>query len=398
MKARTTTVSAVLWGLLLGLAVCTQTAWARPPLRDLKRERAAADALFTNAVLHTLRLEISQDGMAALRRDHRKPVLATLREGDRVYSDVAVHLKGSAGSLRGLDDKPGFTLNFTRFESGERFHGLRKFHLNNSVQDGTYLSDQFASDLFRAAGVPSARTAHAVVELNGRKLGLYVILEAMDRDFLAQYFQETRGNLFGQQGGCEITDRIDRMEGSGPLDYAPLRRLAAAVQQQDRARRWEQMRKTLDLDRFLSFMAVEVMLCDWDGYTFARHNYRVYHDVDTDRIVFLPHDKDQIMGDPNVPIVPGVNGIVAQAVLNTPEARVLYRQRIEEVFTNHFQLALLTNRLSQVVNSVAVGLKAYNPNLALDFVNNANSLKDRIINRSRSLARQFHPPPPKKKE
>jgi len=85
--------------------------------------------------------------------------------------DVALHLKGSAGSFRPVDDKPGLTLILSRGESGGRFHGLRKFHLNNSVQDPTYLSEAVSGGLFRAAGVPAARAAHAVVELNGRKLG-----------------------------------------------------------------------------------------------------------------------------------------------------------------------------------------------------------------------------------
>ena len=30
-------------------------------------------------------------------------------------------------------------------------------------------------------------------------------------------------------------------------------------------------------DRFLSFLATEVMLCHWDGYALNRNNFRVYH-------------------------------------------------------------------------------------------------------------------------
>ena len=382
--------------VLLGVFCFGLSSFGRRPPRSPQQDRAEADAFFTNGGLHKLRLEISPQGLDSLRREPRKPVKAILREDDRVYDEVSVHLKGSAGSFRPVDDpKPGFTLNFTHFESGARFHGLRKFHINNSVQDGTWLSDMIAADIFRGAGVPAPRYGHAVVELNGRRLGLCVIMEALDRDFLSRYFQNPRGNLYGQAGGCEITDHIERMEGSGPLDWADLRPLIQAVQQGDAVRRWDQMQKALDVDRFLSFMAVEVILCDWDGYTFARHNYRVYHDLDTDRCVFMPHDKDQIMGDPNVPIMPGVQGMVAQAVLNTPEPKRLYRERIEQVFTNVFKVQVLTNRICQTISKIEPTLKAYDANLARDFVNNANSLRDRIVNRAEGLARQF-PPPAKK--
>src|SRR5207249_5753789 len=67
----------------------------------------------------------------AVFRLKKKNVLATVREGDRVYTNVAVHLKGHLGSFRPVDSKPAFTLNFDKNAKGQRFHGLQKIHLNN---------------------------------------------------------------------------------------------------------------------------------------------------------------------------------------------------------------------------------------------------------------------------
>jgi hypothetical protein len=334
-------------------------------------------------------------GLASLRKEPRRYVNATLHEGETVYTDVAVRLRGSAGSFRNVDDKAGLSLNFTRHEASSPFHGLRKFHLYNSVQDPSYFSEWLCGDLFRAAGVPAPRVAHAVVELNGRKLGLYTLVEGADRLFLSRYFQNTRGNLYGQSGGCEITDPIERMEGDGPLDRAELKRLAAAVQDPDPVRRLERMRRTLDLDRFLAFMALEVLFSHWDGYTFARHNYRLYHDRDTDRVVFLPHDLDQMMGDPNVPILPNVNGLVAQAVLKTPETRRLYRERFGHIFTNLFQVSVLTNRLNQAAARLLPAVREYNKELARDVENHVAGLRSRIVNRAQGIERQLRLPEPR---
>ncbi len=380
----------VLLGIFLGLA----DAQARLTPRDKRKDNAAADAFFATNGVVILRIEIPEAGLASLRKTPRKFVSATVREGDRVYEDVGVHIKGSAGSFRGLDDKPGLTLSFSTFEAADYFHGLKKLHLNNGAQDGTYLSEMTCANLFRAAGVPAGRASHAIVELNGRKLGLFVLVEGMEKQFLGRHFKNPNGSLYGQSGGGDVSDALERMEGNDPLTRADLRALTAAANEPDAARRLEALRKTLDIERFLSFMALEVMLCHWDGYTFARHNYRVYHDLDTDRMLFFPHDMDQMMGDLNIAIEPGVNGLVAQAVMRTPELRAAYRQRFGQIFTNHFQATVLTNQIHQVVQRALPVMKAYNPNLARDFENNSAGLKNRIVGRAQSLARQFGQPPP----
>jgi spore coat protein H len=357
--------------------------------------RAQADALFTNGVVLNLKIEIPATNVTQLGKEPHKYVLATLREGAAVYADVALHLKGSAGSFRPINDKPGFTISFKAFESDTNFHGLTRFHLNNSVQDGTYLSDWFCGELFRRAGVPAPRYAHALVELNGRKLGLYVLMEGMDREFLQYYFQNTRGNLYGQSGGGDITEALERMEGKGPLDRADLKSLVEAVQETDAGKRWPRLREKLDVDRFISFMVMEVMLCDWDGYTFASHNYRVFQDLDTGRMVFLPHDKDQMIGDQNLPFLPvQAGGMVARAIAQTPEARLKYRERFGLLFTNVFKAPALTNEINQLVARLLPGLRAYDSNFARDFVNNAESLKNRVLSRRQGLEEQFGVPAP----
>ncbi len=381
-------------GVILALLVGAAATTAGAARRDAQKDRAEVDAVFSNASVFHLALEIPKAGLESLRRSPHKYVTATLREGEKVYQDVAIHLKGSVGSFRQVDDKPGLTLNFDLLEATDCFHGFRKFHLNNSVQDPSYLSELICGDLFRAAGVPAARVAFALLEINGRKLGLFVLKESFEKEMLSRYFQNPRGNLYGQPGGCEITDRIERTEGKGPLDWADLRALAAAVQESDPAKRWRRLQERLDVERFISFMALEVMLCHWDGYTFARHNYRVYHDLDTDRMVFFPHDLDQMMGDPNVPIVPGANGLVAQAILKTPESRRRYLERLNEIHTKLFRAPALTNRIAQLVTQLTPTLKAYDPNLAREFANQAQNLKNRVVARAQNLERQLRPPTP----
>src|SRR5206468_10536809 len=102
------------------------------------RRLASSDEFFASPQISELKIEITGTNLSALQQRNREYVRATVREGDTVYKDVAVHLKGAAGSFRGLDDPqqgPALTLNFDKFHEHQKFHGLDKIHLNNSVQD-----------------------------------------------------------------------------------------------------------------------------------------------------------------------------------------------------------------------------------------------------------------------
>jgi spore coat protein CotH len=278
---------------------------------------------FTNGIIPHLVIEIKGTNLANLQRNDRVSVRATVRDGDTVYEDVGIHVKGAAGSRRSLSENPALTLNFDKFQEHQKFHGLDKIHLNNSVQDGSLMSELLCGYLFRAAGVPAARTTHARVRLNGRDLGLYVVKEGFNKSFLRQYFKNVNGNLYDGGFLREISEPLQQMSGNETNGYAPLQAVVAAAQEPDPAKRMQRLERVLDLDRFLSLMAMEVMTWHWDGYAMKRNNYRVYHDPDTDRIVFFAHGMDQMFWEPNGPVLPpNLDGLVARSRHLPPDALV----------------------------------------------------------------------------
>jgi beta-fructofuranosidase len=376
---------------LAGALAASRPGFAADAAAPTKKElnRAAADAFFTNGTLYHFALEISEENIESLRKAPREYVPAKLRAGNEVLTNIAVHLKGGSGSFRKVDDRPGLTLDFNRYEDGGRFRGLKKLHLNNCNQDPTRLSEFIGGQLFREAGVPAARAAHAVVELNGRRLGFYVALESMDDVFLARNFKDKKGNLYGQTRGCDITDPIERMEGETPLTHEDLKALLAAVQETNLQARVQAMEQRLDMVEFISFMAMEIIVGHHDSYTLARHNYRIYHDPGAEKISFLPHDLDQLMRRPNFGIVVPTRGIVAQAVMNTPELAARFQTRAGWLVTNVFAVPRLTQHVDRAVAALLPGLQAYDAEIAAAFTNTAAEFKARLINRGLGLQRKI---------
>jgi hypothetical protein len=350
----------------------------------------AADFFSDGPIAH-LQITIPPDGISQLRTNAREYVKATVREGTNNWTAVGIHLKGSIGSFRNLEGKPAFTLSFDRFIPGQRFYRQRKIHLNNAVEDPSYMNELIGGELFRRAGIPAPRATHALAELNGRPLGLYVLKEAFTEDFLAQYFRHPDGNLYDiAREGHDVNELMEKDFGKGPTDRSDLESLAAAALEPDFRRRQERFARTLDVDRFLSFMAMEILVGHRDGYSLARNNFRVYQDVDSGRMVFLPHGMDQLFGNPRSTIYPKMNGLVARALMDLPENRIAYRQRCALLTTN----VLRPEKINQYLDRALSHLRsAVDLEMAANLDREARALKERIASRFAQVEKQLEQGP-----
>lgn len=330
------------------------------------------------------------------RGGERPEVLATVREGGRVYTNVALHLKGAAGSFRPFDDKPALTLNFDKGDADQDFHGFTKISLNNSVQDPSYISEKLCRELFVAAGVPTPQSDHATVLINGRDLGLYVLVEGWGKRFLKRHFKDVRGNLYDSGFVQDVDGNMTANSGENREDHSDLERLAQAAQESNSKVRWEKLNQVLDMDRFISMVALEIMTCHWDGYSRNRNNFRVFHDRTTDRMVFMPHGMDQMFGwgqsSPNDSLRPSMQGLVARAVASTPEGRKLIDDRIRRFHQELFDEEKMVQRVTEIAAHLRPTLAAYSEHLAREHDDAVANLTQRIRERGHSIADQLAAP------
>ena len=328
-------------GLLAGLVLSeghAATNRPAPPRKKIDR----SEVFFADPVVRLFQIEVSDAARLSLERSPRTYVAGTVCEGDQVFTNVGLHLKGM-GSFRPIEEKPSLVLNFDKFVPDRDYSGITKLMLNNSVQDSTYLAELLATGLFRDAGVPAARVTHARVRLNGRDLGLYTAIEGMNKRFLKRHFPDATGNLY--EGYLrDITYRLDQ-DGGTNTTQADVRALLAACRLRDPAARFQALRQRLDVERFVSFAAMEMLIAHWDGYTLKTNNYRLYHDPATDQMVFIPHGMDAVFRRLNVPVTPPMRSTVSRALFQTAEGRRLYEDRLRVLYTNVFRLEIITNRM-----------------------------------------------------
>src|SRR5262249_46674052 len=152
----------------------------------------------------------------------------------------------------------------------------------------------------------------------------------------------------------DLNSPLQLLSGKGDVkDRADLKALYAAAEEKDPKVRFQKLEKLLDMDRFISYLALEVITFDWDGYPFTRNNYRVYHDPKEDKIIFIPSGMDQILR-PNAPplLLPAppwtFQGVVARKLFETPQGRERYLARVKELMKDVYHPDSLCKRVDEV--------------------------------------------------
>ena len=362
-----------------------------------------SSVFFNSGEVPRLTITLGKAEFDSLVKEPRKYVRCTVTDSEtNVYRDVGVKLKAGIGSFRPVTDRPAMTLNFDKYNKHQRFHGLDKLNLNNSVQDSTLCHELLGSLLFRAAGLPVARVAHARVELNGKMLGVYVLMEGLDTGFLRLNFGNGFGTLYDGSFHEITDDNIPKRASSKNNKSDDIKALKTALEEKDPVKRRQRLELVLDVDRFLSFMALEAMACHWDGYCNAKNNYRVYHDPTTDKLVFIAHGMDQIFGDPNYGLQQG-NGWVARALTETPEDKRQYFLRVQQLRQSVCKEEMLTNTVLRVAARLKPVFEEFDPNAARGHADAVADLCRRIAARGVNIDRQlgtllglpWEPKPPK---
>jgi spore coat protein H len=356
---------------------------------NIEKELRKADAVFDQQAIPSFAFDFKAEEWDYLAHDERRYAEAVLTYAEgKTIKGVAVKLKGSAGSFQGRDAKPGLTVSFEKYKNAERFQGLAKFHLNNGAQDASLLNEQIAGEMCRAAGVPASRCTHAFVKWQGRDLGLYLLKEAFTRDFLAKFFKDPNGDLY-DGGFCHDIDVAMQKDLGDEKVRDNVKDLIGACQEGNPQKRWERVEKIVDVDKFLSFLAMESILSHWDGYNFNRNNYRVYFDATTGKAVFFCHGMDQTFNDPNAPAIRDSGAMVGQAVLSNPAWKAKLPERVREIYENVLKPVDWPGRVVEVGNLVKASLEKKNPQWAKDYQNQINAARDRVAQRIASVGKQL---------
>ena len=213
--------------------------------------------------------------------------------------------------------------------------------------------------------MPAPRTALAEVTLTvpgehqKAYLGLYTLVEPVDRAFLKDRFHTDKGLLLRPQGlrGLDfLGDDWEKYRGPyrplaepTPEEAKRLIEFVRLVQQGDDEQFRKEIASYLDVDEFLRFMAVQAMIANADGFFTLGYNYSLFLDPKTNRFVFIPGDQelsfanflmmgsaDQLM-DMSLARPYGGQNRLADRLLAIPDVRDAHQKVVKELASTVFR-------------------------------------------------------------
>jgi spore coat protein CotH/Ca2+-binding EF-hand superfamily protein len=233
--------------------------------------------------------------------------------GGQVLKGVGLRFKGGGtyvSSQRGL--KRPFKIDFDRYDEELSWAGLKKLSLNNHSMDPTGVREALSYEVYRAAGVAAPRTAFAEVTLTvpGKHdkavLGLYTLVEPVDKAFLKANFGSSKGMLlkpervgaFDHLGNdwAAYESRYQPKTTASKKDQQRFIALTRLIHQADEETFNKEIGKQLDVERFLRLLATTVAISAMDSFLITGHNFYIYLDPKTDRFVVVPWDLDLGLG------------------------------------------------------------------------------------------------------
>jgi spore coat protein CotH len=243
-------------------------------------------------------------------------VKADVELDDEKLNDVGLRFKGNGTyMMSAAGRKRPFKIDFDRFVDGQKFHGMQQFNLHNNVMDPTHVRQALSYRVFEAAGIASPRTAFAEVSLtidgecDREPLGLYTLVEEIDKAFLRRHFQTDKGMLLKPEGtqGLEYKGEdwaaYSWFEPKSKPKKAESQRLidlTRLIHKADDEQFRREIGTLLDTDQFAKFLAANTLLANMDSFLTQVHNYYVYLPPKLDKFpnkfVFLPWDMDLSMG------------------------------------------------------------------------------------------------------
>ena len=236
-------------------------------------------------------------------------VKSTVKFNDKEWKNVGFRLKGNSSLSQAWGSgiyKLPFKLEFDQFEDeiaevkNQRFYGFKEFSMSPGQGDNSLMRDKIVNDLFRDAGIPTAKTAFYKIYIDfgdGLKYcGVYTMVEVIDDSMVKTQFGEKSGNIYKPESDFKSFTQslFEKKNNETAADYSDVKAVIAALNASNRTSdpsTWRaNLEKSFDVDHFLKYLAINNTIVNWDVYGAMAHNYYLYTPQKTGKVTWIPWD------------------------------------------------------------------------------------------------------------
>ncbi len=330
--------------------------------------------LFNNSFLHQIKFEsatISEDALWNNLDDTYTLVDMTI-DGELVDS-VGIRRKGYTSNAS--PQKP-IKIDINRFISSKKYDGLKKFNLHNNFKDDFLQRERLAYDLYRRAGLPSPRTSYAEVYFGDNFVGLYLVVEQIDKTFLKHNFPSDNGSLIKAEPPGIVPGTMLEVKEGTMNEFNNFRNNVTC----------SNLGTYVNLRNYLKQMAVDIIIEDWDGYAYNRHNFYVYYEPKSGLLNFINYDHNYAFAvdEPNKYLYPIATFPTSVSFLEDPVLKSMYEETLCELLSYLLDSDYISDQAHSnydLLNLNTNGIKAQSPDAIIQYISERKRwLQDTLSN------------------
>lgn len=253
----------------------------------------------------------------------------------------------------------------------------------NRNWDPTYITEKFSLDLFNAFGVFAAKTTlvRLLIQIDDvtHDYGIYTAFEPIDDNFVKRRLSKeaSEGNLYKvlwqmygpanlshpiPSGAVGIKDEsrnyrpsYDLKTNKAVADHTMLRQFISEINAKTGESFISYIEQHFEVDMFLRYLAVGVLLGNPDDYRAMANNYYLYQNSETGKWMMIPYDYDHGMGQgwDGAPVFsnwsidadiyhwgnlnahmlsqPNYPHVLVDKILNIPTYQIIYENYLDEL-------------------------------------------------------------------
>ena len=306
----------------------------------------SSDDLFDPLVLGRVDLQMHSADWAKLKQNFQAN---DYYPADFVWNGQTVRNVGIRSRGRGSRNanKPGLKVDFDQYVDKQEFLGLKSLVLDNLAQDPSGIHETVTMRFFERLGIYAPRETHVKLFVNNEYIGLYGLIESIDKKFLKRAFgvigDDTQNDgwlyefvwqdhwLFTDLGTDlrEIALRFDATTHESKSDeekYRQIQELITLSNQTPVDRFVEVIGPRFDLPGFIRFVAAQAYVGETDGFlgAFGVNNFYLYRLENQIKHVLIAWDDDNAFWGPAFPIKPPDDNVLMQQLMRIPEYNAMW--------------------------------------------------------------------------
>jgi spore coat protein CotH len=290
-----------------------------------------SDDFFNPDVLQRVELFLNSSDWAKLKAAFQENTYypADVVWNGQTVRNVGIRSRG-LGSRRA--NKPGLRVDFDEYSSNQTFLGLKSFVLDNLSQDHSGIKETVAMRFFARLGIPAPRETHTRLFVNGEYLGLYGLVESVDKTMMGRVFGSIGDNVQNDGYLFEYNYILDSPwtftylgstlepykarfdiktnESHGDVRiWGPVEELVRLVNDTPAAGFQQTVGPKLDLAAFVRYIAAQTFIAQDDGFNgyAGMNNFYFYRLEDSSSHVFIAWDEDVAFVSPQFQLATRLN-------------------------------------------------------------------------------------------